>query len=191
MNNGISYKIISRYLAACCFFVIIVALLWGRKLQNTFPAGIDYFTELGVVCLLSVIIIAYYHFRYQLSLVRPFFLLFVLTLFFALITLSAYLVISIFVQTDIEQMHLVKYGFFAFFIFYGHSSPSKWKRFIVAMSLSSLVGISEEVLQIWVPERVFDYKDIRFNLVSCFIGSSFALFFTLLKNKLVMKIQPS
>ena len=81
-----------------------------------------------------------------------------------------------------ERSHLIEFGVLAIFIYMAMSErmgsnipilkPAIW-----AFGLSLLIGIIDEGLQIFIPDRVFDPVDIFFNGMAAFmaIGSSLLL----------------
>ncbi|MCB0340204.1 MAG: VanZ family protein, partial [Bdellovibrionales bacterium] len=74
----------------------------------------------------------------------------------------------------IERIHFLKYGLLALCIFLSFPRLSKTRRFALSTLLTSLVGCAEESLQILVPDRFFDWRDIAINVLAAALGASYA-----------------
>lgn len=74
----------------------------------------------------------------------------------------------------IERIHAVKYMLLAFFAFFSLEQDSRQRAIFFALSLSCLIGIGEETLQRWIPNRFSDLRDIALNLISCGFGVTYA-----------------
>lgn len=75
----------------------------------------------------------------------------------------------------IERMHLFKYSALPVFVLF--SLPACWtlqRRLLATTSLSTVIGASEEILQLWTPNRVFDMRDLAVNIIAALLGSVIA-----------------
>ena len=81
---------------------------------------------------------------------------------------------NLLVHQPIEEVHLVKYGLLAYFLYAAQRHSTPLRRFLNAFCLASFVGISEETAQIWVPDRIFDYRDMLLNASGCLFGTLYA-----------------
>lgn len=75
----------------------------------------------------------------------------------------------------IERVHAVKYMLLAFFAFFSLKPGPRQRSALFSFCLSSLIGIGEETLQRWIPNRFADLRDIALNLVSCGFGVTYAV----------------
>lgn len=82
-------------------------------------------------------------------------------------------------QSSVERIHLLKYSALSFLLFFsqapGASLSPLWRAFL----LSSLIGVTEESAQIFIPERVFDLRDILLNSWAALNGLILAALFVL------------
>ena len=70
-----------------------------------------------------------------------------------------------------ERSHLIEYSILAVIIFealmerleQGGSIPVPW---LVAIVITSLIGVVDEMIQLYLPNRVFDWEDIIFNTLA-------------------------
>lgn len=76
----------------------------------------------------------------------------------------------------IERIHVPEYGLLALFFLRAMAG-----RRAVAVSslaawlLASLVGVLDEAIQLFLPSRIFDWRDISSNAASAAVGVAFAL----------------
>lgn len=78
-----------------------------------------------------------------------------------------------------ERTHLIEYSVLAIFIYQAlnerfNNFETSYKPALLAAVIACLIGAIDELIQLFIPERVFDFEDILFN---CFaivaaIGSS-------------------
>ena len=70
-----------------------------------------------------------------------------------------------------ERSHLIEYGVVAVFIYEALTERASHGRFvpvpaILAILLSSMIGVIDEIVQLFLPSRHFDKDDILFNLLA-------------------------
>ena len=77
---------------------------------------------------------------------------------------------------DLSFLHIGEYFILSLLIFraLGYYKIDKKKRILLSILLSFLYGITDEIHQIYIPGRTFDFLDMIFNLV----GSSLILYKT-------------
>jgi len=111
---------------------------------------------------------------------------FVLFLFYelALRKLSTYLflfaafLVYTWVLSQVKELeeiaHFVEYGVLSCLIFFALSFDVKGKWvWLAAFGLTAAIGTIEEILQLWVPTRIFDPHDIVKNILAAFFGLLF------------------
>ena len=173
--STINRKHLSRILTVIWVIFIFFISVFGRKIQRLFPVLEQYIPYFGVIFMIIIVIEAYRYFQLEHGIKSANWKqLYV----FSSITVIALgmlaIIIPVITNYKIEQAHVLKYGILALLIFFSQKNTTYTRRFLLTLVLSSAVGITEETLQIWIPDRVFDPADIVLNLVSCFIGSLYA-----------------
>ncbi|MFA6008757.1 MAG: VanZ family protein [Desulfobacteraceae bacterium] len=56
-------------------------------------------------------------------------------------------------------------------------------RVILAVIISGFVGLSDEILQVFVPTRTLDRNDLYFDVAGCFTGIMVYIFYKMNRNK--------
>lgn len=84
------------------------------------------------------------------------------------IGLAAVFVMFVFRLGAPERSHLIEYSVLAIFIHKAlgerwAESASIWRTALMAWLFTFLIGVVDEGLQYWLPDRVFDTEDIVFN----------------------------
>lgn len=79
------------------------------------------------------------------------------------------------IVTPIERIHFLKYGALSIFIYFAQESGSTRRRLLSAFCLAAATGCLEECLQFFVPNRVFDLRDIVMNVFAVSVGCCFVL----------------
>jgi len=75
-------------------------------------------------------------------------------------------------EMPIERIHLVKYTSLTFLLRFCFSKETNANRAIAISAITSLlIGVTEEILQIWMPGRIFDPKDLLLNLLAVALGT--------------------
>lgn len=101
----------------------------------------------------------------------------VFDVFLFLFGLGAALYAERFAYYPVEKVHFVEYGALGFLMCraVGLSCRKTWLIAIGAFCLTTVVGVSDEIIQLYVPERVFDVRDIILNAVGAGLGVYFYL----------------
>ena len=90
---------------------------------------------------------------------------------------AAYLLV--FVRLSIpaaERTHLVEYGVVAVLVHEAlaerarHGGALRWPVPLLALAITSCLGVLDEAVQWLLPNRVFDWRDIAFNVVAAWIA---------------------
>lgn len=84
---------------------------------------------------------------------------------------AAYLMVFVRMASPVERSHIVEYGVVAIFIYEALSERSKQGRRVpypplLAVVATSLVGVLDEFIQLFLPSRVYDPIDILFNTLA-------------------------
>lgn len=87
-----------------------------------------------------------------------------------------------------ERSHLIEYGIVAIFILEALNErkanrTSLHHPWILAILATILIGIIDEVIQIFVPNRVFDWYDILFNAFSAIFAVGLSLGLSYIRRK--------
>jgi len=78
-----------------------------------------------------------------------------------------------------EKIHVVEYGILGWLIGWSLSiSPMSIQRIILAIVLGWSIGFGDEIIQYFLPNRVYDIRDVLLNGVSATLG----LFYHLTSN---------
>ena len=62
-----------------------------------------------------------------------------------------------------EKIHFIQYGVLAGLLHGGLGSRPFWLRAPAAILLAALAGLGDEVIQRYLPNRVFDWRDVQIN----------------------------
>lgn len=96
--------------------------------------------------------------------------------------LAALYIMFIFRLGAPERSHLMEYSVLAIFIHKALKERLSSKEYLMQPALfafiaTSFVGLLDECIQIFLPDRVFDFEDIQFNTLAAFmaIGGSFII----------------
>ena len=89
----------------------------------------------------------------------------------ALGILAAYLLVFVRMSIPTERSHLIEYGVVALFMYealkerarHGHRIPFVGLLTILA---TGLIGVVDECVQLFLPGRMFDYRDMLFNVLA-------------------------
>ncbi len=75
-----------------------------------------------------------------------------------------------------ERFHFVEYGFLAFFLYRTvHLAASRWMACRYAMAIGFVVGMVDEGVQYFLPNRVFDPRDLAANGAAVALGLAVTL----------------
>ncbi len=70
-----------------------------------------------------------------------------------------------------EKIHLIEYGFLGFMFSSAiNDKMGKFKTGLIAFLITALVGYVDEVIQYFLPNRVYDLRDVGFNALSGLFG---------------------
>ena len=70
-----------------------------------------------------------------------------------------------------ERLHLVEYGFVSFFVFRALSlHVNHGTAYVASFLLTAAIGFCDETIQWVLPERYFELKDVKLNIVSGALG---------------------
>ena len=70
-----------------------------------------------------------------------------------------------------ERLHFLQISVLSFLIYRALSTTPENKRIFWAATLACIVGVVEEVIQIWVPKRFFDPRDMGISAVAALLSS--------------------
>jgi hypothetical protein len=71
-----------------------------------------------------------------------------------------------------ERMHVLEYGLLAAIIFYAlKKEQNAWLIYTKILFIGAAVGLFDEVIQYFLPNRVFDLRDIAVNALSVLLGA--------------------
>ncbi len=90
---------------------------------------------------------------------------------FLLSVLAVYLLVLVRIESPEERTHIVEYGVLAILLFEAFAERAKNDRYALtpsfsAIILASAIGVADELIQAWLPNRVFDLRDIAFNILA-------------------------
>lgn len=74
-----------------------------------------------------------------------------------------FIIIPLFLPTVAERLHFIVFGLFGFFSFRLFGMKK-------AIWICLAVGLFDEILQWWLPERYGDWRDVGFNWFACIAG---------------------
>lgn len=75
-----------------------------------------------------------------------------------------------------ERLHFVEYGFLAFFLYRTlHLMASRWASVRATVAIGFVVGMVDEVVQYFLPNRVFDPRDLAANAAAVLLGVGITL----------------
>lgn len=85
--------------------------------------------------------------------------------------MAAYLLVFVRMSIPTERSHLIEYGVVALFMYealkerarHGHRIPFVGLLTILA---TGLIGVVDECVQLFLPGRMFDYRDMLFNVLA-------------------------
>lgn len=74
-----------------------------------------------------------------------------------------------------ERTHLIEYGVVAVLVYQAllerhGNGRDVWRPALLAIALTTLVGVVDELIQAALPSRVFDIRDIGFNVLAALIA---------------------
>ena len=80
----------------------------------------------------------------------------------------------------VERTHLIEYGLLATFIFQALEERDQNHRKVphiplITIGATSFLGLVDEVIQALLPNRIFDIRDVGFNVIAAIIAVVFSL----------------
>lgn len=157
-----------HWTAACLWTVFIYTFMMiGRSLINFLRSHTDFpilfFSLCTVLAALFVLFLFYY-----LALRKP-------STYLLLIAAFIPFVWCLFRVKELEEIaHYFEYGVLSTLIYAALSVDWKAKRaWVFAFLIAAVIGTMEEVVQLWIPGRMFDLQDIKKNVIAAFFGLLF------------------
>jgi len=74
-----------------------------------------------------------------------------------------------------ERTHLIEHAVVALLIYHALDERRRngrpvWSPAVLAIAVTALLGVVDELIQALIPSRVFDYRDIGFNALAAFLA---------------------
>jgi hypothetical protein len=85
-------------------------------------------------------------------------------------SISFFIFIESHIEFNIERIHFVKYTMLGFLGFFSLDRGSALFRLLLAIAITSTIGSLDEIAQYFIPNRVFDLRDIFINVSSAIFG---------------------
>jgi len=90
---------------------------------------------------------------------------------------TAYLLVFVRMAVPTERSHLIEYGVVAVFIYEALLERAKQGRRVrgparLAVLVTALLGLLDECIQLFVPGRVFDPRDVLFNVLAAVMATT-------------------
>jgi len=107
--------------------------------------------------------------------------------------LAVYLMVMLRMTLPEERSHLIEYSILALFIFEAlreraSHKPSLKYTALYAIGLTTLLGVLDESIQLFVPTRVFDPVDIFFNFIAAILAVGGSVVLQWVRKKVAQKI---
>jgi hypothetical protein len=150
---------------ACCILSIFLIVPIARSVRNFVEGlwGADVFGYfvIGVVCAAFLTGIYLLWFRLEIRTFSNYFWLAAIGFVYIFFTLNLW-------KRPEEAIHFLEYGLLGVFLFHAlrHHIHDR-SIYLTAFLIGGLVGIFDEVLQWVIPQRIWDYRDIGLNALSC------------------------
>jgi VanZ family protein len=175
----------AQFAAVGICIVLLVGSVFGRTLERGFPEYIPLIPHLAAVFVLSSLLATLIYSVRQVRSSRITISRDRILAVCLLAPATALLVVATcetMIVAPIERIHFVKYGMLCVFLFFSQQAPRSITQLGAAALLSLSIGIVEECLQFFVPDRVFDFRDILLNTSAVLAGSALAGLLYLLKS---------
>ncbi len=89
----------------------------------------------------------------------------------SLVVLAYAYLLNRFAVYPAERLHLVEYGFVSFFLFRALALHMNHGRaYVVSFLVTAIIGFGDETIQWVLPDRYFELKDVKLNIVSGGLG---------------------
>lgn len=84
---------------------------------------------------------------------------------------TVYLLVLLRMASPEERTHMIEYGIVATLIYEALTERASFGRFVplpalLAILATALIGAIDECIQLFIPDRVFDYRDMVFNALA-------------------------
>lgn len=94
--------------------------------------------------------------------------------------ISVYFLMFIRFEIVEERGHLIEYGVLSIFIYEALTERVKqgehvYRPALLSIFLTSVIGTFDELLQLFIPSRVFDFRDILFNCLAAVLAVTASL----------------
>ncbi len=83
---------------------------------------------------------------------------------------AVFIVIPLMLPTVAERLHFIVFGVFGYLSFRSWGLP---RAILICLS----IGLLDELLQWWLPDRYGDWRDVGFNWLACIAGCLLGYFF--------------
>jgi hypothetical protein len=90
---------------------------------------------------------------------------------YLLLLLASLTTLSMLASSPIGRIHLVEYGLLSILILRVLPTPQTAGSYLVAFAAAAAVGFADEIVQIAIPNRVFDWYDVGLNGSAALLGS--------------------
>ena len=90
---------------------------------------------------------------------------------YLLLLLAAMTTLSTLASSPIGRIHLVEYGLLSILILRALPQSQSAGSYLVAFAAAAAVGFADEIIQIPIPNRVFDWYDVGLNTSAALLGS--------------------
>jgi VanZ family protein len=173
--KNIKAQSLARVMTACWLVLILIASVFGRSIQRSFDWASSSIPLVALALLLTMLIVfsLFYKKRFSSAQFSPAFTGYIVAISVLAIAFG-YLILHSLVTFPIEAAHLVKFAPLGFLLFWGSQALSLKTRLLWSLALGIAVGTGEETLQLFIPDRFFDWKDLAFNALSAALGSIYA-----------------
>jgi VanZ family protein len=155
---------------------ILVLNIRGRVLERSFPILVDLIAPLGIGCLLAMAAVTGRHIRKQAANCR----LNLLALLLALaVTALGVVCCESLITMRIERIHFIKYAALAGCLYFSQDRKALPIRLLISFAAAAAVGVADENLQRFVPDRIFTWEDVLLNISGAAFGALLTMLLSL------------
>lgn len=190
MFSFLSLQQLSKTAAVTMLLLLPFAAVFGRNLEKKYAHYIPLIPFAAVFLLSGALLLGVLRVYQETSgkqlHVRP--LRFAVVVLVSLISALAMVAIAErLIVAPIERIHFVKYGFLCVFFFFAQEANAISRQLCLAVLGTALAGATEESLQFFIPDRVFDWRDMLLNCVAAIMGGVAILCLIELRNCIEIK----
>jgi hypothetical protein len=127
----------------------------SNQLRDSFLLLPTIYTIFGI-CIIFLLILFYKHYKFS-----------IFNIVGLIFITGSYCVLLIYSSTPEEKIHLIEYGILAY-LFVKAIGFDRRKMYFLAIILTALFGLGDELVQYYTPNRFFDWWDVFLNAVSGF-----------------------